>query len=114
MQNLLNVVGLDDAEVEILLELYCEMRLEIKDMSYEEFITLCKRICSVSIDLSEETIMAQLDTKFYKSTLNSINLEEFPYDAQEIDVFITCQTEFKHQKKIGIRVCVSVNIMLIA
>ena len=57
------------------------MRLELEDMSYEEFIALCERICSVSDGLSEDTITAPLETKFYTSNPNSINLEEFPYDV---------------------------------
>ena len=67
--------------MEILLGPLQEMRLEIEDMSYEEFIALCARICSVSNGLSEDTITAPLKTKFYTLNPNSIILEEFPYDV---------------------------------
>jgi len=74
MQNLLNAIALDDDEVEILLDPHREMRLEIEDMSYEKFIPLGERICSVSTGLSEETITAQLETKVYTRNPNIINL----------------------------------------
>jgi len=76
VQNLLNIIALDDDEVEILLGPLQEMRLEIEDISYEEFIALCERIYSVSNGLSEDTITAPLETKFYTSNPNIINLEE--------------------------------------
>ena len=92
MQNLLYVISLDDDEVEILFSPLQEMRLIIEDIFYEEFIALCERICSVSNGLSDDTNTAQLETKFYASNPNSINLEDFPYDVQEIYVCIICQT----------------------
>lgn len=81
------------------------MRLEIEDMSYEEFIAQGERICSVSTSLSEETITTQLKTKVYTRNSNNINHESFPYEIQEIDACIICQIEFKDQKNIGIPRC---------
>jgi hypothetical protein len=84
VQNPLNVIALDDDDM----------------FFYKEFIALCERIYSARNGLSEDTITAPLETKDYNP--NSIYLEEFPYDVQEIYACIICQTEFKDQKKIGI------------
>jgi len=92
VQSHLKAIVLDDDEVEKKFGPLREMCLEIEDMSYEKFFALCERVFNVSNGLSVETITAPLEIKVYTPNPGSINLEEFPYDIQEIDICIIFQT----------------------
>ncbi|RHN74934.1 hypothetical protein MtrunA17_Chr2g0315681 [Medicago truncatula] len=105
MQNLLDIIDLDYDEVEILLDQHQDMRLDMNNMSYEEFIALGERIGSVSTGLHEERITDQLETRVYIPYPNCTNLEELPFNDKEIVVCTICQTEFEDQEKIGILQC---------